>query len=146
MKASSLNVFNPTVNLSGVPSYPQWIKKTFTYDQFSIAGLTNDLELISLAAKGVIHGVVIKQITQFSGTLVTSLTASIGPSTNFVKYAAAQDLSTATPVLFPSSTMGIENYSAATSIRIKLISIGANLSALAAGAVEVQILVSVLNN
>ena len=122
-----------------------WAKYTVSYSDLSAAATTNDVELFSLPAGGVIHGVKMKHSTAFSGGAISAFTVSIGITGTLAKYANAFDVfqavsNTAQQI---SSTVGTENHGAATSIKIAATSTGANIDQATAGTVDVWVLWSV---
>lgn len=123
---------------------PRWKKFTKTFSDLSFAGLTNDIEVYSLAAAEIIHGIKIKHSTAFSGGAIASYTLSVGISGDLTKYASAFDVfqATSNTTFQLSNTFGSENHGAATSIRLAAVATGANLDQAAAGSVDVWILVS----
>lgn len=122
----------------------RWKKFTVGFAALSAAALTNDIEVYSLAAAEVIHGVKIKHSTAFSGGAIASYTTSVGISGNLTKYASAFDVFQATgnTTFQLSNSFGSENHGAATSIRIAAVATGANLDQATQGSVDVWILVS----
>lgn len=130
----------------GSTSILSWTKYTTGFAALSTAGLTNDIELFSLPAKTMIHSVVIKQSTAFSGGLIATYTVSVGINGNLVKYAAAFNVFQAVgATTFGTNFLpAIENFTSATSIRIAAISTVGNLNAAVAGSVEVWALTSLL--
>lgn len=131
---------------AGVNGALIWTKYTVPYTSLATAGLTNDIELFSLAAKTMIHNVVLKQSTAFSGGLIATYTVSVGITGNLVKYAAAFNVfQAAGAATFGLNVLpGIENFTGATSIRIAAISTVGNLNAATAGSVDAFVLTSLL--
>ena len=123
---------------------PKWIPVTKAYTDFSTAGPTNDIEVFSLPAGGVIHGVKTKHSTSFTGGAISSYTISVGIAGTLTKYASAYDVFQATgnTAFQLSNTVGSENHGASTSIRAAATSGGANLDAATAGSVTIWILSS----
>lgn len=123
-----------------------WTKYTKTFTNLSAAALTNDIELFQLAAKEMIHAVLIKASTAFSGGTIATYTVSVGPTGTLAKYGIALDVKQATgATVFGMNLLpGIESFSGATSIRIAAISTIANLNAATAGSVDVFVLKSTL--
>lgn len=121
---------------------PTWIKITKTFSDFSIAGLTNDIEIFSLPAKGVIHSVQIIPTTAFSGGIIATYTVSVGIAGNLAKYAVATNVFTGFTLPVISAVPGIESSSGATSIRSQAISTVGNLNAATAGSVDIYLLIS----
>lgn len=105
-----------TVTFSGVP---QWTNVTKTYSDFSAAATTKDIEIFSLPAGGVIHGVKIKHSTAFSGGSLTSYTVSVGLAGDLDKYASAFDVfQAASDTTFQMSQNFVsENHGAVSSVR-----------------------------
>lgn len=126
------------------PFSSQWIKITKVYSDFSTAGLTNDISLYTLPAKGLIHSVQIVPTTAFSGGLISAYTLSVGIAGNLVKYSAAINGFTGFSLSQPSATTGIESTSVTTDIRIAAISVTGLLNTATAGSVDVYLLVSQL--
>lgn len=122
-----------------------WTKYTVTYSDLSAASTTNDVELFSLPAGGVIHGVKIKHSTAFSGGSISAFTVSVGITGTLAKYASAFDVFQAVGNTTQqiSSTVGTENHGASTSIKIAATSTGANIDQATAGIVDVWVMWSV---
>lgn len=122
----------------------RWKKFTVGFAALAAAALTNDIEVYSLAAGEVIHGVKIKHSAAFSGGTLASYTVSVGIVGNLVKYASAFDVfqATSNTTFQLSNSFGSENHGAATSIRLAAVSTGDNLNQASAGSVDVWILVS----
>lgn len=131
---------------AGVNGALIWTKYTVPYTSLATAGLTNDIELFALAAKTMIHNVVLKQSTAFSGGLIATYTVSVGITGNLVKYAAAFNVfQAAGAATFGLNVLpGIENFTGATSIRIAAISTVGNLNSATAGSVDAFVLTSLL--
>lgn len=125
---------------------PRCVKVTKTFADFAFAGLTNDIEVFSLPAKGVIHTVAQKHTIAFSGGTIASYTTSVGISGNFTKYSAAFDVFQATgdTVFRFDELPNMENFGAATSIRAQAVATGDNLDQAVAGSVDFYIFYSVL--
>lgn len=137
---------NGTNGTNGIDGATSWTKYTKAYTDLSTAGLTNDIELFQLSAKQMIHQVVIKQSTAFSGGLIATYTASVGIVGNLVKYGAAFDVKQATgaTVFGANILQGVENFSTATSIRLVAVSTVGLLNAATAGSVDIWVLKSLL--
>lgn len=123
-----------------------WTKYTVTFTQLSAAGLTNNIELFQLAAKEMVHSVVVKASVAFAGGLIATYTVSVGPAGNLVKYAVAFNVFQAPAANLSSVNIlpGVEDFSSATSIRISAISTVGNLNAATGGSVDVWVLKSTL--
>ena len=140
LPASVLNADGQEVNTG-----PAWRKFTVAATAFTAAATTEDIELLTLAARAVIHSVMIKHSTAFSGGTLSALTLSVGISGTLAKYAAAFDVFQATgdTVLQVSSTVDAESFNATpVSIRIAAIATGDNLDNVGTGSVDVWVLIS----
>lgn len=122
-----------------------WTKYTATHTALQAAAMANDIELLSLPAGGIIHGVKIKHSVLFAGTGITDYKVSVGIVGTLAKYASAFDVDTAVSnTNFQlSTTIGSENHGAATSIRLAATTTGANLDQSTGGSVDVWVLTSV---
>ena len=128
-----------------------WVKVTKSYTDFATAALTNNVEIYSLPAKGVIHQVVMHHTAAFTGGLIATYTLSVGIAGTLTKYVAASNVFQAAgnTIIFPAaSVMPLsatpENMGSATSIRAAAISTVGNLNAATAGSVDIYLLVSLL--
>ena len=123
-----------------------WTKYTVTHTALQAAALTNNIELFSLAAKGVIEAVVIKQSVAFAGTGITAYTVSVGIAGALTEFASAFDVFQAVgdTVNQSSDNLDLENFTSATSIKIAATSVGANLDQSTAGSVDVWVKTSTL--
>lgn len=123
---------------------PQWQSYTVPYTSFTgFVALTGDIEVMSLPAGAVIHGVIISHTASFTGGGRTACTMSVGITGTLAKYATAFNVFQAPgpSVGQISNIVGLEDKVSATSIRLAASS-DINLSLLAAGSVTVKILVS----
>lgn len=98
---------------------------TKTFSDFSTAGLTNDLEILSLPAGGVIRDCYARVTTGFSGGTIATYTISAGIAGSVLKYMIANSAAAAAS-LIANGTKGtalttiqtnVESFTAATSIR-----------------------------
>ncbi len=71
---------------------PSWVKYTLSYSDFSTAGTSNSITLHSLIAKQVVHAIIIKHTTAFSGGSISSYKVKVGVSGNTNKYATEFDV------------------------------------------------------
>lgn len=133
----------PAVTIPAIS--PVWTKYTVGFAALAAAALTNDVELFQLAAGGVIHAVKIKHSQSFSGGGITSYTLSVGNTVDFNKYSGtAHNVFQATgdTVYKLSSMLDGESHVAPASIRLRAVSVGANLNAATQGTVEIWVLAS----
>jgi len=140
LDASSLVVQNPASL-----AVPRWIQTSAQATAFTATpGTTEDIEIFSLPAGGIIHGVKIKHPIAFSGGGASSFTVSVGIVGNLTKYASAFDVfqTVADDTFQLSQSFGSEDHGSVTSIRAAAISDVALLGVTVGGA-EVWLLVSV---
>lgn len=118
-------------------NFPSWSAcLPFDFTLFNgFAALLGDIQILSIPARTVIEGVVIKTKTQWVGVGLTSLTFSVGIVGTLDKYLGLYDgLAAPSNTNFGTSeTLQVENFGAAVSVRLGLVSTGANLSVLTAG-------------
>lgn len=114
-------------------------KITKGFADFSTAGLTNDIEFHSLLAKQMMTGAIIKHTTAFAGTGITAVKMTLGLSGALDKYSNKFDIFQAVgnTVFQNADFRGIEDFGSATSLRIALTAVGANLDQLSAGSVDI---------
>lgn len=138
---------NAKAATTALASMPVWTKYSVVHTALQAAAVTNDIELFSLPTKTLIHRVIIKNTIAFAGT--TTYTLSVGIVGNLVKYIAVFDVMQAVA----NTTFGIaaatinatlENFGAATSIRLSAISTIQNLDQSSAGAVDIYVQTSLL--
>lgn len=117
---------------------PTWFPcMAFTFATFTpFAALVGDVEIWSMPAKAMILGAVIKTSVAFAGAGITGLNLSVGivgdlaqVLSPFNALAAVSNTNFGT-----AQTLDLENFGAATSIRLAAVAVGANLSNLTAGA------------
>jgi hypothetical protein len=126
---------------------PTWAKYTVSHVALQTAALTNNVTLLTLGAKDVVHGIVIKHSTAFAGTSITSYALSVGITGALDKYVGYFDgFQAVSDTAALSVTLGptVESFSGSTAIKIAATSEGANLSASTAGSVDVWVLKSTL--
>jgi hypothetical protein len=130
----------------GPAKHPKWTLYTVAESAFTAAATTEDIELFSLPARGVIHKVVIKHTTAFSGGSLTAYTISVGIVGTLAKYAAAFDVFQATgdTVFGFNDLPDMEDLGSATSIRVAAVSTTDDVIAATAGSVDIWVLTSVL--
>ena len=126
--------------MSGVGEW-KWTKYTVTHTQMQAAALTNNIELLSLAASEVIEAIVIKHSTAFAGTGITAYSFEVGITGTLDKYLPSFDVfqAVSNSAHDIAMTMGLESTSGATSIKIAATSVGANLDQSTAGSVDVWV-------
>lgn len=108
----------------------------FDFTDFTgFAALVGDVQIYSLLSRGTIEGAVIKSKTAFAGPGITALTFSVGIVGDLAKILSPYDgLAAVANTNFGTGNMlELENFGAATSIRLAALAVGANLSALTQG-------------
>lgn len=135
---------NALTDVANIDSVPQWFKVTVGFAALSTAGVTNDIEILSLPVGTMIHKVVQKHSVAFAGPSITAMTISVGITGTLAKYGTALDVFQAVgaTVFQLDSVVGIESFGAVTSIRAAGIATGANLDQLSAGSTDIYLLVS----
>lgn len=121
-------------NPTAVPTWFPCIEFDFT-DFTGFAALIGDIEIYSLLSRGTIEGAVIKTTTAFAGAGITSLTFSVGIAGNLAKILSPYEATAAvsdTNFGF-ADELQLENFGAATSIRLAAVAVGANLTNLTQG-------------
>lgn len=122
-----------------------WTKYTKTYADLAAAGLTNNIELFSLASKGVIHAIIAQPTASFTGGLIIAYAITIGVAGNTNKYLASVNTFAAPGTISASNTVGCESTSGATSIRMYATSAVGPLNAATAGAIDIWVSTSTLS-
>lgn len=119
-----------------------WSKvKAVTFEDFAVAGATEDIELFLLPQRGILHGIAIEHTEEFKGGTISTYELSVGLASDFERYLAKFDVFQAPgsdifAVTFVMPPELIE-LSSATSIRIKAWSGGANLDQAAQGSANI---------
>lgn len=129
-----------------IPPLLRWTKYTVAATDFTAAAAAEDIELLSLPTREAIHAVVIKHTTAFSGGTLSALTLSVGISGDLTKYAAAFDAFQATgdTVFGFNELPDMENFGAATSIRVEATATGDTLDNVGTGSADIWVLTSEL--
>lgn len=120
---------------------PGWTKYSVPYTDLQTAALTKQVTLVTRAAKETIEGIIIKTATAFVGTSISSLLFDIGLSGDLQRWvadysglAAVSDSNHET-----SSMIEVPSFATTSAIILKATAVGANLSALSAGELEIWI-------
>jgi len=140
-----LNTAFQNAGLAVLGNIATWTKYTRTYTQLAAAALTNDIQLVSLPARSVLLGVVVKHSVQFTGAF-GDYAVSVGIVGDLDKYASAFSVAqvVSNTALMSAGGLFIENAGAATSVRLAATSTVANLNTATTGSVDVWLLTSVL--
>ncbi len=124
---------------------PRWIKIRKTFEDFAVAGFTNDIEIYTLPVRGVIHASQIVPVTDFSGGTIATYTISLGVAGDLTKASTPKNVFTGapdTPAIGAGG--GLYSISGDTTIRAAAISTVGNLDAATTGVVDIYLLVSQL--
>lgn len=122
-----------------------WVKvATLSFSAFSAAALANSIALFVLPAGGVIHGIKIKHTVAFAGPSISAYSISVGIAGSNAKYASAFDVlqAVASNAFQLSDNFIAEDDVSTTQVTATATSVGANLSAANAGAVNIWALLS----
>jgi len=142
---ATLDASTEVVQLPANLAVPRWVKASSFATDFTVTpATTEDVEIYSLPAGGIIHGVKIRHQIAFSGGGATSFTLSVGIAGNLTKYASAFDVfqAVADDTFQLSQSFGSEDHGSVTSIRVAAIS-DVTLLGVTTGGAEVWLLVSV---
>lgn len=124
-----------------------WVRFSVTYSDLSAAALLNDVLLMTLPIKGVPERIIVKHSASFTGGSLSAYSVSIGLTGELARFVDPFDVFQA-----PSDDTyadveiidGAPSFGGTTGIRIAATSVGANLSAATAGALDVWIKYSTL--
>lgn len=126
---------------------PYWRKYTKLFSDFATAATSNNIDLFTLPAGGVIQAIKLKHSAAFTGGAISAYTLSVGIAASLAKYLAATSVFAAPSatgyVLADTAGVAGESHVASTPIKIAATSTGANLSVATAGSVDVWVLWSV---
>lgn len=122
-----------------------WRQFTLTHADFQEAGLEKTIELFSLPAGSIPHGVKIKHSVAFSGGAIATYTIQVGITGTLNKYLSAFNVhqapgDAAKALQFVAlASLNEESPSAATSIKVTATSTVADLDASTAGSVDIWV-------
>lgn len=146
--SSTASLPSGTAVAGTVGVFPQWVKVTKTYTDWSAAATSNSITVYTLPAGGIVHAWKAKTSTNFQGgTIATYQLNSLGISGNASKYGSANyDMKSAVSAtngaLVTAQYSTIDSQSATTNITATASTTGANLNAATQGSVDIWILVS----
>jgi hypothetical protein len=129
---------NGTAAITGTSAVPVCTKYSVPYTSVQISAATIDVPLFTLPARGKITGITIKHSTSFTGPGLTAVTVSIGKAGNPAAYATPYNVLQAVADTAMQDDGG--QYSAdfaSHAVTARFESLGANLSALTNGAVDI---------
>jgi len=147
--SSGGKIVEGSITSAKLATMPVWTKYSLTHTDLAAASTSNTIQLFSLPAKGIIHTVILKSTTQFSGGAISSYVIAVGIQGNLTKYSdGTYDVTTAVSGTFfqlgVSQPPQPEDFGSATSIKIAAVSVGANLDQASAGALDVYVETSLL--
>lgn len=126
---------------------PYWVKITKSYTDFSVAALTNTINIYTIAAKGFIHSSYVVVNTEFDGPSAGKATIGIGSASdgNIVKYMNEVSIAYGNTTMAESYNplIGMESLQSEKFITATLTS-DINLNALTQGSVSIYLLISKL--
>jgi len=128
---------------------PRWRKFSFTYENFTAAGLTESIAAFALAAGGVIHKAVLDVTEAWVISGMSTLDLELGIAGTAGKYSNSSHTdgeALGADIYAPGATDGLESMSASTNILLTATSDAGNLNTATAGAVDVYVLYSNLIN
>lgn len=119
------------------PNTPTKVTKAYT--DFSTAALSNSIVALTIAAGSILKSITVKHSTAFAGTSITAATLSVGLTGDHSKFVSEFDVfQSVANTTFEIEQIGyIGSFGATTDIYVTLTSVGANLSALTAGSVDI---------
>ena len=131
-------------HITGVAGGVIWQKYTLPYTSFQIAALTNSVPVITLQPRTVVMAGLLKQSVTFVGSGISALGITLGVSGNTAKYAISLNaLGTVSDSSFSTLTGAIndlQGFTTGVSLLATATALGANLSALTAGSLDVYLL------
>jgi hypothetical protein len=139
--------FKANTSAANVGATPQWVHvgNNIAYSAFSAAALTDQIALFTLPACGIVEDVLIKHSAAFGGGAVSACTISVGISGSPAALASAFNVFQApgSSVYQVSNDLLGGDRVSTTQIYATATSVGANLSALTTGAVDIWAKISV---
>jgi len=129
---------------SGGGASLSWTSYTLPYTSFTTGAPS--ASIFTLAAQEMVHAVVIKHSTAFTGGGLTGYTISVGPIYSVNKYASAFNVfqTVGSQAAQTSQCLFIEDFSSANVIYATAVATGAAVSAATAGSVTIWILTSTI--
>lgn len=138
-----------TVTSAQLLSVPVWTKYTVLYSDLTTAGTTNNITLLTLPLKTMIHHVAIKHSVAFTGGIISAYTLSVGITGTLAKYLAAFDVFQAVAATTFSASAAtikadLESFGGGIAIKVAAVSTTANLDAATAGSADIWVQTSLL--
>ncbi len=146
---TSFNVFVPLTKIESakvnanfaslIAKSPLWQKVTIPYTTFTAFGAvaSGTTTAFALDSNEVVHGVIVKHSTLFSGAAISAAKLKIGISGTTDKYMDEFDVNQAVSVSAKSVNQVLEFEAASTNILVTVSLTGGNLNALTQGSVDI---------
>lgn len=131
------NVLSIAAQIAAISS--TFKKVTISYTQLQTAGLSNAIQAFSLPARAMLKSVLIKHSTAFIGGSISAVQAQVGPSGAYTNLIEGFDIfqSVADLAFDNVAANFIASFANPTPIYLNAIAVGANLSALTQGSVDI---------
>lgn len=129
---------NSGVPQNGLIKIPYWRRYSVPYTALQTAALTNSATIFTLPSKGAIHGAFANVSIAFAGTAIVTLGITIGDAGSNSRYMASFTV-LSTGLLTPAAGIWIPSVSSTTDIVVYATVVGANLSALSQGVMDVYV-------
>lgn len=123
---------------------PYWHKYSLTFADLQAAANTSTGTLFNADPKEVIHGYLARSSAAFAGGSITSVSFDVGLSTNRSKYVPALDILSTSTAEYMSQDFDMPSFDATTAVIWTAVAGGSTLDSLAAGAIDVWILKSIM--
>ena len=134
---------SPIVNSAGtgwtLGPASTWNKVAIPYTSFQTAGLTMSVALFTLPPACLLNGVVVKHNTAFAGSGISDVQVGVGVSSDTQRFIQAFDVyqSVSDTAFDYNEPNLISSWANSLAVVVTATAVGANLSALSAGSVEV---------
>lgn len=139
---SSLQYLQVNQNATGFvlqPNASAWNKIVVPFGTLQTAATTVHTPLFTLPPNCVLTGLILKHTVAFSGVSITDVYAQVGPGTSYSRFISDFDIfASVSDSTFAQNNPGyLGSWTTATTINLTAVASGANLSALAAGSLDV---------
>jgi hypothetical protein len=127
---------------AGETNVTAWVKYTVAFGALSTAALTNEITLFSLLSKQMCNGFIVKHSQAFTGGAISALSIEIGITGENNRYVKSFDIFQAIgDSVFAAETydLDVRSFANPTNILLKATAVGANLSALTQGSVDIWV-------
>ena len=144
--AAALSAIEAQEAAESIEGVSLWVRTVVPFASLSTAGLVATVDLNILPARGAIERIVVKHSEAFAGGAISALVVDVGVTGALDKYLSGFDVfQTVSDDAFESQVASdVPSFAAPTTLKLTATAVGANLSALSAGSLEVLIKSSVL--